>query len=111
MNEQDCRLLVEKMGKCWHKRATVSYIRKGSVTECSKCHSEDCDNQTFTSWKEFGEVWEWAKNQYWWASKFWYFAETQPDICIDTDIVDPIQFPELIIKFGKEHLKWEEATP
>jgi hypothetical protein len=70
-------------------------------------------NPTFTTWQDFGDLWEWAKKQEWWRE--FYFSK----LCIPCGwhvgimefshaMIDPLRFPDLICDFGSERLGWRE---
>ena len=81
MNDDDRKFLTEAMGgECWNENSP-------------------CKNRTFTTWDDFGAVWEWAKKQEWWDK----FTDLHYHCCrVDLDLIDPIRFPELVVQFLKE---------
>lgn len=122
MNEQDQKLLTEKMGECWHEpdsECAVGREYNGGGTIKQKCLKCGCllsttyqiyeDNRTFDTPDDFFVVWTWAKGQEWWEE---FLAEnsTYDDTLhgiIDVEAIDPIRFPALVVQFGKEALGWE----
>lgn len=106
MKDEDAKYLTERMGECWHE------IFWGVCPKCGLCRS----NRTFTTWADFGAVWEWAKEQDWWPlfiQWFRFFYCRTVDLPIDvgfpqaTNMVDREQFPALVVAFLRE----QEARP
>ena len=122
MNEQDQKLLTEKMGECWHEPDSECALGReynGGEMIKQKCLKCGCllsttyqiyeENRTFTTPCDFFAVWNWAKGWEWWEE---FLAEnsTYDDTLhgiIDVDAIDPIRFPALILQFGREVLGWE----
>lgn len=87
MNDADRKFLTEAMGRGWNEKSP-------------------CKNRTFTTWDDFGAVWEWAKKQEWWGdlNSLWEVSgwSYKPGF-VHEDIIDPIRFPEMVVDFLKEH--------
>ena len=63
------------------------------------------------NWEEFGYLWNWAKEQEWWPKFVAQNGDYQMDEpaaglreCgwIDTELIDPVKFPELIANYLEE---------
>lgn len=97
MTDADRKFLTEAMGECWHEWGPPALTP--GLDRCIKCDGlrykarwdEPC---TFTTWADFGAVWEWAQKQGWWR----LFVVL--NMC--ADIVDPLRFPQLVVDFLKE---------
>ena len=102
MEESKRKLLTKKMGRSWFPYWNESLQLKVLGT-----------NPTFTTWQDFGDVWEWAKGQPWFGEFIVEKIEAQyheiAKFAFD-ELIDPIRFPELIVTFGIERLGWKEKA-
>jgi len=113
MNDADRKLLTKKMGELWHKEISDTDF----PFEC-ECGDPGCcnrSNRTFITPDDFFAVWNWAKEQEWWRQLYQesmrQFAHQEEKGVTQQDFakwfIDPIRFPELVVQFGKEVLKWK----
>ncbi len=90
MNDTDRKFLTEQMGECWHNRLTSTKY---------------CTNRTFTTWTDFGAVWEWAKGQKWWSlflmTEGFFPQDGHEDGSWLNETIDPLSFPQLVVNFLK----------
>lgn len=127
MNADDCRLLCEKMGKCWHIPVPINSNRMRVHYRCGVCKTRIRKGSaiTFTTVPECWDVMQWAFGQEWWE-EFYYFAwyryaaerhrESALPISIKYESMqhdrarwllrDPAHLPELVIQYGREVLGW-----
>lgn len=106
LTEDDKKALVEYFGECWH--ITTVHHEIPILLTCS-CGAEGwpypCVNRTFTTWEDFGWLWEKCREKEWWSE----FLESVQDgletiwcIEIATQLVDKDRFPKLVYDFLKE---------
>lgn len=122
MTDEDRKFLTEQMGECWH--AISHYSQSRTLTEmvlpCTKCgklfgiqdlFSVARGNRTFTTWTDFGAVWEWATGQEWfesfllWGHDKWIFDETALEATYTGQLhwlIDLTRFPALVVEFLRE---------
>ena len=90
------------------------YLRSFRYGICGKCGILflRTDNRTFTTWQDFGWLWEKCKEQEWWYKFiYWLQENTESGLCYFTEIhrhylfyqdINEKRFPELILGFLKE---------
>lgn len=119
MTDDDRKFLTEAMGECWHEPnrpcAVGSMLITGGTikqhcTVCGKMMSNSfqlyLENRTFTTWTDFGAVWEWAQKQEWFDELFCSVCMNPKCYCevhVPAAHVDPLRFPQLVVEFLKEH--------
>lgn len=99
------KLLTLEMGECWHE---LEYDRDEGHYFCKFCgHIPEWPNKmnrTFDNPVDFFALWNWAKEQGWWATFGRYMERRYRD---DRDyredkcsyFVHPDRFPELVVDF------------
>ena len=88
------RFLTETLGKCYHDWEPC-WAKPSRCTKCKRemqSHEGYGDNN-FSSWENFGKLWEWANEQPWW-NEFWVKNAKH----IQT-IIDPTYFADSMYKF------------
>lgn len=113
MNEERDKFLTEAMGKCWHEWYWDS---KERINKCQKCNIVYWDwaksfgrpNYEFSTWKDFGILWEWASKQYWWKKfvswdyeKRWDADRREKDNWWYLDLINPDFFANALYEFMK----------
>lgn len=90
------KYLTEAMGFCYHTiEAAETFPRYG----CSKCglDVDDCIDNDFSMWEDFGRLWEWAIDQEWWDD-----LEKEYDLprrMVPNVIIHPERFAQTIYEY------------
>ena len=114
MTKEDRKMLTEAMGECFHEWIVESYNYPKAYCGRCKCDLTECfgdGNRTFDNPTDFFDLWNWAKGQEWWPKFVAQNGDYQMDEpaaglreCgwIDTELIDPVKFPELIANYLEE---------
>lgn len=107
-NKKRDEFLTEAMGECWHEWDSTLIMDIGTMHACKKCPSavtvKRPYNNNFSTWKDFGKLWEWAIEQEWWGEFMGNSTDGQSefDDLIDIDIINPDNLTNAIYKFLTE---------
>ena len=124
MTDADCRELQEKwMGEPWHDITDTYPLDPPGSQHCDSCEEYITSknlhlNCTFTTWRDFGDLWSWATKQEWFCEfveKVTYLNDNTPDYDSNLfnlklgliEFIDPIRFPELTLEWLREREKEE----
>lgn len=101
------KFLTEAIGECWHECKNVDSLDGFNVNyfqKCDKCSRSfsyvEMLHFTFSTWKNFGKLWEWAIRQEW----FDEFAGSKPHKAwlFPIGLLEPDRFANAVYKFLKE---------
>lgn len=105
MNDDDRKFLTEAMGEKWVDPYFEDYTDYGKGRTNLRIIDK---NRTFTTWADFGAVWEWAQKQEWWPD-LWrsilYSYSAGFNLKGIEWTIDPLRFPQLVVDFLKEAKK------
>lgn len=110
-NQSRDKLLTEAMGGCWHATArTLPYHDGGTIHIC-ECGARDTMFEKsfssatrspwdrlrvgadFSTWDGFGKLWEWAKQQDWWAD---FMSADVDAVDFFEDLIHPDRFADAV---------------
>ena len=117
MTAEDRKFLTEAMGKDWSEPYLEDYADYGKGRTNLRIVDR---NRAFTTWTDFGWLWEWAQKQEWWPD-FWryllriYLERNKYVIGFSLEgidwTIDPLRFPQLIVNFLRERKKGDQDDP
>lgn len=106
MNQERDKFLTEATGGCWHQW-NQSPTHSLDVI-CIKCghrryyKQQNDDKYNFSTWEDFGKLWEWVRRQKWlWDSPF-YDATEYGIHTIKAEFINPDRFADAVYEFLKE---------
>ena len=98
------KFLTEAMELCWHDLAKVGKYQMA----CFKCGKakQFALNPDFSTWQDFGQLWEWAIKQDWW-SDLWSEIYGETDFSAYpyeefTKYIHPDRFANALYEYLKE---------
>jgi len=107
--------LTEKMGLCWHEKKWCGFsaLMGMEYAGCKYCGFKDhipagldFPNIDFSTWQQFGQLWEWSIKQDWWGSFLSKFTmggemgEELPDYL--GRLINPNKFADALYKYLKK---------
>jgi hypothetical protein len=84
------KFLTEAMGVCWHGDNCKHHDPRDLIRLCPF---------DFSTWKSFGELWEWAQKQDWFDSFLYEVRVTHESDALDTDLIHPNRFADAVYEF------------
>jgi hypothetical protein len=106
------QVLTEAMGGCWHETAETQPYHDGGTTYICKCGARDTmyeasfssttrtpwsrfhGSPDFSSWAGFGQLWEWAKQQDWWAD---FMSADVDAVDFFEELINPGRFADAVV--------------
>lgn len=101
---EECKILTGYLGECWHEWIGGIVIGK-RVDECKPETCKHCGinkylppyemtirNRTFTTWQDFGDLWEISIRQSWWPK----FCKLHNRYYRLEHLINPTRFSKLL---------------
>lgn len=103
------KFLTEAMGECWHEG--VHPLLKSTCTKCGAEFTQTIQiiHRNFSTWRDFGYLWDWANNQEWWQYEFYENEKHsfKTNTCNDTiwsfdiTLINPDKFADAVYEYLK----------
>jgi len=112
MSKSRAQILTEAMGGCWHDTAETKPYHDGGTIHICKCGARDTmfeasfssatrspwdrlrNQNDFSTWVGFGKLWEWAKEQEWWAD---FMSADVDAVDFFEDLINPNRFADAVM--------------
>lgn len=112
MNELRDKFLTEAMGKCWHEKYEhfeSTFEDRYDKYKCKQCHRESSytphlPRMNFSTWKDFGNLYEWARKQSWWnqfaGNNLGTWSQNGKVVFIQENFIQPDKFSDALYEWG-----------